>query len=86
MAITIRGIRIVHIWIGKESDGKEKITSNYQLISSADKVLAEQSLSSSKGYGENQFVPAPATIKALTDAVALYRKDVEMSLGLDVTE
>jgi hypothetical protein len=86
MPITIKGIRIMNLYVGRDDDGKEKITANYQLISSADKVLAKESLSTGKGYGENTFQPSPQTMKALTDAVSLYRKDVELSLGLESAE
>lgn len=87
MAITIKGIRISNLWVGRdEQTGKEKITANYELIASNDRVLAKESLSTGKGYSENTFTPSPPTIKALTDAVALYRKDVELSLGLEATD
>lgn len=83
--ITINGIKLLNVWIGEEDDGKEKITANYQLVTDANKAIgSKESLSTGKGYGENTFMPSPQTIKALKDAVALYRKDVEMSLGLDV--
>jgi hypothetical protein len=86
MALTIKGIRITNLWIGREeADGKEKITANYQLIASNDKVLAKESLSTGKGYNENTFQPSPDTMKALADAVALYKRDVEMSLGLETS-
>lgn len=84
MALTIQGIRIKNLYIGRDGDGEEKVTSNYELVATNDKVLAEKSLSTGKGYGENTFMPSPQTLKLLREAVAAYKKDVEMSLGLDV--
>lgn len=83
MAITIRGIKIKSISISCNDDGDEAITSAYQLISSTDKVLAKENLSSKNEYGTTQFVPSAMTKKALTDAVAAYRKEVEASLGIE---
>lgn len=84
MPITISGIKLHDVWIGENDEGQEKITAHYQLTTSEGKTIgAKESLSSGKGYGENTFVPSPQTIKALKEAVKLYRKDVEMSLGLD---
>jgi len=82
MAITIRGIRITSLTVARSDDGADKITADYQLISSLDKVLAKESLSSKQSYGENVFTPSPQTTKALADAVALYKADVETSLGI----
>lgn len=78
--ITIRGIRLKQITITPaEDDGK--IQCSYQLISSADKVLAEQTIGS---YGASlKVAPSPATIKALEAFTTAYRNDVNMVLGLD---
>ena len=86
MPITISGIKLHDVWIGETDDGAEKISAHYQLITSENKTIgAKESLSTGKGYGENTFVPSPPTVKALKEAVKLYRKDVEMSLGLDAS-
>jgi hypothetical protein len=85
MAISITGIKLHDLWIG-ESDDQEKITAHYQLVTSEGKCIgAKESLSTGKGYGENTFIPSPQTKKALQEAVRLYRKDVEISLGLETT-
>lgn len=82
--ITITGIKLHDVWVGEGDDGQEKITAHYQLVTSDSKPIgSKESLSTGKGYGENTFMPSPQTIKALKDAVAMYRKDVELSLGLD---
>ncbi len=84
MPLTITGIKLHDVWVGESDDGGEKITAHYQLVSSEGKTIgAREALSTGKGYNENTFAPAPATVKALKEAVKLYRKDVEMSLGLD---
>ncbi len=83
MAITIKGIRVTSLSIEKNEEGDEHIACNYQLISSVDKVLAKQSMNSKPGYGTSTFTPSPQTIRALSDAVQMYKKDVEVSLGLD---
>lgn len=84
MPITISGIKLHDVWVGEDDNGVEKISAHYQLITTENKTIgAKESLSTGKGYGENTFVPSPQTIKALKDAVKLYRKDVEVSLGLE---
>lgn len=86
MPITITGIKLHDVWIGESDDGTEKITSHYQLVTSDNKTIgAKETLSTGKGYNENTFVPTAVTIKALKDAVKLYRKEVEASLGLETT-
>lgn len=86
MPLTITGIKLHDVWVGESDDGKEKITAHYQLVSSEGKAIgAKESLSTGKNYGENTFSPSPQTIKLLKEAVSLYRKDVEMSLGLDAS-
>lgn len=81
MPITIRGIRITSLEVSRSEEGKDKIKASYQLVASNDKVLAKENLSSEADYTGQLFTPSPQTIKALTDAVALYKKDVEMSIG-----
>jgi len=85
MAITIRGIKITSLTVSQDEEGNEQVSADYQLVSSVDKVLAKNSLNSKQGYGRETFNPSPQTKRALADAVTLYKKDVELSLGLDVT-
>lgn len=84
MAITIKGIRITSLSVIRQDDGSsDKIEANYQLISSVDKVLAKESLTSKKEYGSGEmFVPSITTMKLLADAVTAYKAEVEMSLGI----
>lgn len=82
MAITIRGIRITSLTVERGESGEDCINAAYQLVASNDKVLAKETLTSKSAYGSQPFTPSPQTIKALTDAIALYKQDVEMSLGL----
>lgn len=85
MAITIQGIKITSLTVDQDSEGNENIQARYQLISSTQKVLAKESLSSKENYGNQTFMPSPQTKKALSDAIALYRKDVEILIGLETT-
>lgn len=82
MAITIKGIRIEDISITRDAEqGGFKIGSaTYSLLSSADKVLAKQSIG---GYGAITLEPSPATVKALQDFSESYRRDVVTTLGLE---
>lgn len=86
MALVINGIKLLNVYVGQDDEGKEKITATYQLVTAEGKVIgSRETLSTGKGYNENTFMPSPATTKALKDAVALYKRDVEMSLGLEVS-
>ncbi len=83
MAITIKGIRVKSFSVARDDEGDETIAATYQLVSSADKVLATNSLTSKKEYNASAFVPSAPVAKQIADAVAAYRKEVELSLGLD---
>ncbi len=82
MPITIRGIRFKTVLITPHPDdaGEDKVQATYQLISSADKVLAEQSVGS---YNGMKVGLSPATCKALDEFLKCYRADVNMTLGLE---
>jgi len=80
MAITIRGIRVNDIQIEPHPDGGHKIKSaEYALISSADKVLAKQTIG---GYNGVVLEPSPATKAALDAFTKSYTNDVQALLGL----
>jgi len=79
MTVTIRGIRIKNISLTPHEEG-DKMSCTYQLISSADKVLAEQSVG---GYNGLKLTPSPVTQKALDEFLKLYRNDIQILLGLD---
>lgn len=82
MAITIKGIRLESLSIqrSKETSNLELSNSTYALISSTDKVLANQSIGA---YG-GMVIPASAeTLAALDKFVQGYKKDITMALGLD---
>jgi hypothetical protein len=81
MAVTIKGIRLEDVSLHRKEGGDFEIAnSNYSLISSADKVLAKQTIG---GYGGMVLQPSPVTVKALNDFIDSYRKDVHMVLGLE---
>lgn len=81
--IAIKGIRIESLTITRADDGKaDEITAQYALISTADKVLAKQSVG---GYDGVKLQPSPATVKAFADALAAYKADLNIILGLETT-
>lgn len=84
MPLTIQGIKITKLAV-EQSGNDELIKAGYELIASNGKVLASRSLNSKMSYGEETFVPCADTIKALKDAVALYKRDVEGTLGIETT-
>lgn len=77
--LTIRGIRLDAINIPKpDDDGRRKVSGQYALISTAEKVLATQPFNT---YGGIDITPSPATIQALDRFLALFSADVSMMLG-----
>ncbi len=81
MAITIKGIKLNSFQIVRvEESGDYKIgTAEYSLISSADKVLAKQTIG---GYGGLVMEPSMPTKAALDKFIALYVAEVNATLGL----
>ncbi len=77
--ITIQGIKIDNINITKDSDGKEKITGIYKLISSEDKVLAKQGFNT---YSDIEISWTASTIDALNEFMKKVKDDVKLTLGI----
>lgn len=82
MPITIQGIRVKQITIGRDDEGADRISASYELVSSADKVLAKENVTSKASYGETVFVPPSDVTKLLSGAVMAYKKALEQHLGL----
>lgn len=82
MAITIKTARVdsVQLIIDTEEGGFRISEAAYSLISSADKVLARQSVG---GYHGIKLEPSPATKKLLDEFMAAYVADVRAALGLE---
>lgn len=81
MAITIKGLRLESLSIGREADSGLKVQSaTYSLISSADTVLAEQTLGA---YSKMKLEPSAATLKLLREFTQSYAQDVSHLIGLD---
>lgn len=79
--ITVKGIRIESLTMLKTAEGDTKIeTALYSLISSADKVLAKQTIG---GYQGMVVEPSAQTVKALNGFMELYKADVRAVLGLE---
>lgn len=80
MAIAIRGIRVKALSISRDSDtGKEKVSGDYELISTDDKVLAKQGFN---GYSDIAVAWSSDTQKALTAFLASVKGDINSVLGL----
>lgn len=78
--LTVKGIRITTLTLTREDKGGFVATSNYQLISSRDTVLADQDVG---GYNGMKMTPSVETFKALTAFVDAYQKDISALIGLD---
>ena len=83
MAITIKGIRIegVSLKADAENGGHKIESAQYALISSADRVLAKQSIG---GYNDVKLEPSADTVKLLQQFVESYSRDVKNVLGLEL--
>lgn len=79
MPIGIKGIRLDSINI-KPTEEADTIEASYSLISTADKVLAKQSIG---GYNGMAIQPSPNTIEKLRAFMSAYKSDVQITLGLD---
>jgi len=85
MPITIKGIRLESMNLEREekSGRVELKTSSYSLLSSTDRVLANQTIG---GYNSPvTVVPSSTTMALLDQFVNSYRKDVCDVLGLDAS-
>ena len=81
MPITIKGIRIKSLSITTKPDqGECGVTSDYELLSSEDRVLASQSVG---GYNGLKVQPAADTVGALNAFIKLYKRDINTVLGLE---
>lgn len=82
MAITIKGIRIesVHLKRDDASGTLHLEQASYALMSSTDKVLANQSIG---GYNGLAVSLSPATQKLLAQFTESYKLDVTTVLGLE---
>lgn len=82
MAITIKGIRLesIHISRDAESGDSKLATASYSLMSSADKVLAKQSIG---GYQDVPLQPSPETLQLMRKFSDSYARDIVMTLGLE---
>ena len=79
MGIAIRGIRIKSLSVTRDDSGKEEISGDYELISTADKVLAKQGFN---GYNEIKVGFSGDTMKAYNAFVKGLKDDVASVLGL----
>lgn len=80
MPITLKGVRVDHFAVEREANGEYKITARYDLLSSEDKVLAQQSIG---GYNGMTIEPTTETRIALNAFLKSYNADIGKMLGLD---
>lgn len=83
--ITLKGIRLDAINLERDKErGDVAIKyATYSLISSTDKVLADQTIGGSYGGDKVKVEPSPTTVKALADFIAAYKDDINTTLGFD---
>ena len=81
--IGIQGIRVVDVDISKESNGQEKVTGHYELVSTNDRVLAKQGFN---GYSDIKVEPSAETRMALITFLEGLKRDVISVLGLQETQ
>jgi hypothetical protein len=79
MSIAIRGVRLKSLSISRNDKGEEEITGDYELISTADKVLAKQGFN---GYNEIKVSFSAETMKAFNAFTNGVKEDVNSVLGL----
>ena len=81
MAITIKGIKLQNVNISRneEAGGYKIASAEYALISSADKVLAKQTI----GAYAMTLEPSSLTVKAFDAFMASYADDITKTLGLE---
>jgi len=78
MPILIKDIQLKHLNINKTEDGF-KCEGSYQLISSADTVLATQEFN---GYSNTKIEFSPQTHQALKQALQGINSDIQTLLGI----
>ena len=77
--IAIQGIRITNVTVTRGTDGQEKVEGDYELVSTADRVLAKQGFG---GYSEIKVEMAGETRQALVTFLSGLKKDTMTMLGL----
>jgi hypothetical protein len=78
--ITIEGVRINNVTFTRDSDGKEKMSGNYSLVSSNGKVIAKQDFNE---YSSSLKIEQTGeTAKLVQDLYSAIKKDIEEQLGL----
>lgn len=79
MAVGIRGIRLESLSVGKDGDSF-KVSGQYALISTVDKVLAKQTFNQ---YGGMDIPASPATVRAMEDLRSSLEADISAHIGLE---
>lgn len=83
MAIGLAGVRTRDINVGVNDKGATVVSGMYELVSTADKVLATQTFNQ---YGSMTVAWSPDTIRAADALRAACKKDIETMIGIGGVE
>lgn len=83
MAIGIKGVRIKAMQFGRDDKGMPKITGQYELVGTNDRVLATQTFNQ---YGGMDISHSPACVQAIDALSRGVEADISALLGLEVTQ
>lgn len=79
--IGIKGVRLVKLEIDlMDKTGSHKPSGKYEILSTADRVLAKQDIG---GYGGIEIPASVETTRLLNQFVASYNRDISTVCGLD---
>lgn len=79
--LSIKGIRIAAVHVAREESGKYKVSGSYELISSKDTVLANQTYGDS--YGAVPMPMSIGTASLLNQFMEAYKADMQSTVGLE---
>lgn len=77
--IGLKGIRLAQLNLTMKN-GQAEITGTYQLVSTTDKILANQHFN---GYDELKISMSGPTLKALDAFLGAYKSEITTMIGLD---
>lgn len=77
MPVTIQGIVLKSITIGKDNEGKQKIEGNYEILSSNDTVMAKDTFN---GYSDIKITFSAETLAALNTFLAGAKKELSITV------
>lgn len=82
MPLTIKGVRLDAVHLERSEGGAVGLKyATYSLISSADTVLADQTIGGGYGNDKVKVNASLATMKALQEFISAYKADINTTLG-----